>query len=80
MSEAADDPGWVGCRKCGSLEYGTVTTYPCIEGVLRVHQCDVCGERFGSLATYYDAHSTRGHAAAKFTRLSGMILPVRSRP
>lgn len=77
MREDDADAGWVGCRACKSLEYRTVRTSPSLEGVYRVHVCSVCGERFGSLATYVDEH---GDASGNFTRLADVPLPVQLKP
>jgi len=71
-----NDPGGVWCRRCGSLEYETERTYPCLEGVVRVHRCDVCGKRFGSVATFFDPDTTSGDASGRFTRLRDVFLPV----
>lgn len=79
MTEAGD-PGGVWCRKCGSLEYDTVRTYPCLEGVVRVHRCDVCGFRFGSLATYFEAGTEGGDVSGRFTRVRDLVLPVQQKP
>ena len=80
MPSPQDDPGWVGCRKCRSLEYRTARTYPSLEGVVRVHVCSVCGAPFGSLATYFDVGTEHGDASGRFTRLSGLPLPVQLKP
>lgn len=76
---APDDPGGVWCRKCGSLEYETERTYPCLEGVVRVHRCGVCGKRFGSVATHFDTGTEGGDAAGRFTRLAWLSLPVQQK-
>lgn len=73
MISQPDDPGWVGCRRCGSLEYRTLRTYPSLEGVYRIHFCTVCKRRFGSLAVYLNDETD---ASGDFTRLSDMALPV----
>jgi len=70
----SDEAGWVGCRECGSLEYTTLTTYRCMEGTLRAHQCSVCGNRFASLATYFPTVG-QAHAVSKLTPMG--LLPVR---
>ena len=77
MSADAEDPGWVGCRECGSLKFETLTTYPCMEGTLRAHRCSICGNRFASLATLY-ATVGQAHAVSKLTPLG--FLPVRVPP
>jgi len=76
---APSDPGGVWCRKCGSLEYDTMKTYPCLEGTYRVHRCDVCGHRFGSLAVYFDAGTDGADASGRFTRFRDIALPVQRR-
>lgn len=76
---AANDPGGVWCRKCGSLEYDTVRTYPCLEGTVRVHRCDICGHRFGSVATHFEPGTDGGDASGRFTRLRDMFLPVQGK-
>ena len=76
----SEDPGGVWCRKCGSLEYSTTRTYPCLEGVLRVHKCGICGESFGSIATYFDPKTPKGDGSGRFTRLSDVLLPVQAKP
>ena len=75
-----NDPGGVWCRKCGSIQFSTVRTYPCIEGTLRVHECGICGTRFGSLATYIDPGTIAGDASGRFTRIREFPLPVQPRP
>ena len=78
MTEA-NDPGGVWCRKCGSLSYDTVRTYPCLEGVVRVHTCEACGASFGSVATFFDPKTEGGDASSRFTRLRSLFFPVQSR-
>jgi hypothetical protein len=79
MSDKPNDPGGVWCRACGSLEYGTVRTYQCLEGTIRVHQCDICGGRFNSIATYMEASTARADPSRKFTAFRDLILAVQAR-
>lgn len=72
------DPGGVWCRRCRSLDYTTTRTYPCVEGVVRLHRCGVCGEEFGSVATFYDPGTD--DPSGRFTRLSSIPLPVQAKP
>ncbi len=70
-----DDPGGVWCRECRSLDYRTVDTRPCLEGVLRLHECRRCGARFGSLARFVPLDG-RGYAVRSYTALADCLLPV----
>ena len=72
----SDDPGGVWCRRCGSLDYRTTRTYPCLEGVVRSHACALCGNEFSSLATYLETGTPHGDASGRFTRLAEIALPV----